>query len=80
MARNSVAARMDAVVNDFAKRCRFFHEPMTRGRAHMFAMVYRLNTRQRNSVLKLKVATNCALLGGLGRIARNPPRSQPYRC
>jgi pyrroloquinoline quinone (PQQ) biosynthesis protein C len=50
---------MDKVVNDFVARCRWFHEPMTRGRARMFAMQHRLNTRQRNSVLKLKVATNC---------------------
>jgi pyrroloquinoline quinone (PQQ) biosynthesis protein C len=47
------------VVNDFVARCRWFHEPMTRGRARMFVMQHRLNTRQRNSVLKLKVATNC---------------------
>jgi pyrroloquinoline quinone (PQQ) biosynthesis protein C len=50
---------MDKVVNDFVARCRWFHEPMTRGRARMFVMQHRLNTRQRNSVLKLKVATNC---------------------
>jgi pyrroloquinoline quinone (PQQ) biosynthesis protein C len=50
---------MDRVVNDFVARCRWFHEPMTRGRARMFALQHRLNTRQRNSVLKLKVATNC---------------------
>ena len=55
----NVVARMDKVVNDFVARCRWFHEPMTRGRARMFAMQHRLNTRQRNSVLKLKVATNC---------------------
>ena len=52
-------ARMDRVVNEFVARCRWFHEPMTRGRAKMFVMQHRLNTRQRNSVLKLKVATNC---------------------
>jgi pyrroloquinoline quinone (PQQ) biosynthesis protein C len=52
-------ARMDRVVNDFVARCRYFHEPMTRGRARMFVLQHRLNTRQRNSVLKLKVATNC---------------------
>lgn len=52
-------ARLDGVVNDFVARCRYFHEPMTKGRARMFAMQHRLNTRQRNSVLKLKVATNC---------------------
>jgi pyrroloquinoline quinone (PQQ) biosynthesis protein C len=50
---------MDRVVNDFVGRCRYFHEPMTKGRARMFARQHRLNTRQRNSVLKLKVATNC---------------------
>ena len=55
----SVVARMDKVVNAFVARCRWFHEPMTKGRARMFAMQHRLNTRQRNSVLKLKVATNC---------------------
>jgi pyrroloquinoline quinone (PQQ) biosynthesis protein C len=51
---------MDRVVNEFVARCRWFHEPMTRGRAKMFVMQHRLNTRQRNSVLKLKVATNCS--------------------
>jgi pyrroloquinoline quinone (PQQ) biosynthesis protein C len=55
----SVVARMDKVVNEFVARCRWFHEPMTRGRARMFASQHRLNTRQRNSVLKLKVAANC---------------------
>ena len=50
---------MDAVVDAFVSRCRFFREPLTAGRARMFAMQHRLNTRQRNSVLKLKVATNC---------------------
>jgi pyrroloquinoline quinone (PQQ) biosynthesis protein C len=55
-----VVARMDRAVNAFVARCRWFHEPMTRGRARMFALQHRLNTRQRNSVLKLKVATNCS--------------------
>ena len=55
----SVTARMDKVVNDFVARCRWFHEPLTKGRARMFALQHRLNTRQRNSVLKLKVAANC---------------------
>ena len=35
-AKKSVVARMDAVVNDFVRRCRYFHEPMTVGRARMF--------------------------------------------
>jgi len=55
----SVVSRMDRVVDAFVARCRWFHQPLTRGRARMFAMQHRLNTRQRNSVLKLKVATNC---------------------
>ena len=55
----SVVSRMDKVVNAFVERCRWFHEPMTKGRARMFALQHRLNTRQRNSVLKLKVAANC---------------------
>jgi pyrroloquinoline quinone (PQQ) biosynthesis protein C len=50
---------MDRVVNAFVARCRWFREPLNEGRAKMFAMQHRLNTRQRNSVLKLKVATNC---------------------
>jgi pyrroloquinoline quinone (PQQ) biosynthesis protein C len=56
----SVVARMDRAVDAFAARCRWFREPMTRGRARIFAQQHRLNTRQRNSVLKLKVATNCS--------------------
>jgi pyrroloquinoline quinone (PQQ) biosynthesis protein C len=55
----SVVSRMDKVVNAFVARCRWFHEPLTKGRARTFALQHRLNTRQRNSVLKLKVATNC---------------------
>jgi pyrroloquinoline quinone (PQQ) biosynthesis protein C len=55
----NVVSRMDKVVNAFVARCRWFHEPLTKGRARMFALQHRLNTRQRNSVLKLKVATNC---------------------
>src|SRR3989442_1385603 len=59
MAKKSVLARLDRVVDDFSRRTRYFHEEMTKGRARMFAMQHRLNTRERNSVLKLKVATNC---------------------
>jgi len=57
--RRSVVARLDAVVEDFCLRTRFFREPLTRGRAMMFVMQHRLNSRHRNSVLKLRVATNC---------------------
>ena len=57
--RNAVVRRLDAEVDDFVRRTRFFREPMTRGRAFMFVLQHRQNTRQRNSVLKLRVATNC---------------------
>jgi pyrroloquinoline quinone (PQQ) biosynthesis protein C len=59
MAKDAVIARLDAVVDDFSRRVRYFQEPMTQSRARMFVKQHRLNTRQRNSVLKLKVATNC---------------------
>ena len=55
---NGVIARLDAEVDDFSSRTRYFSEPMTPGRARMFVLQHRLNTRQRNSVLKLRVATN----------------------
>jgi len=58
-AANSAVTRLDRVVDDFVRRCRFFHEPMTSGRAAMFVLQHRQNTRYRNSVLKLRVATNC---------------------
>ena len=29
---------MDRVVNEFVARCRWFHEPLTQGRAKMFAL------------------------------------------
>ena len=51
--------RLDREVDSFVRRTRFFNEALTPGRARMFVMQHRLNTRQRNSVLKLKVATNC---------------------
>jgi pyrroloquinoline quinone (PQQ) biosynthesis protein C len=56
-----VVTRLDAVVDAFARRARFFREPMTPGRARTFVRQHRLNTRQRNSVLKLRVATNCPI-------------------
>lgn len=58
-ATRSVIARLDDVVDAFAKRTRFFKEELTANRARMFVLQHRLNTRQRNSVLKLRVATNC---------------------
>jgi pyrroloquinoline quinone (PQQ) biosynthesis protein C len=57
-ARN-VVARLDAEVDDFVRRTRYFREKLTRGRAQMFVLQHRQNSRHRNSVLKLRVATNC---------------------
>src|SRR6059058_6550319 len=54
-----VLVRLDRVVDEFSRRTRFFNEPMTKSRARSFVLQHRLNTRERNSVLKLKVATNC---------------------
>jgi pyrroloquinoline quinone (PQQ) biosynthesis protein C len=55
----AVVAGLDAEVDDFVRRTRFFRDKLTRGRATMFVLQHRQNTRQRNSVLKLRVATNC---------------------
>jgi pyrroloquinoline quinone (PQQ) biosynthesis protein C len=60
-ARDRVVERLDEVVDAFARRARFFSEPLTPGRARTFVRQHRLNTRQRNSVLKLRVATNCPI-------------------
>ncbi len=57
--QDPVIRRLDTVVDDFCRRTRFFKEPMTKGKARMFVLQHRLNNRHRNSVLKLKVATNC---------------------
>lgn len=59
MSDQNVVARMDAVVDAFSKRNRLLNEPLTESRAKMFVYQHRQNTRFRNSVCKLKVATNC---------------------
>lgn len=58
MSTKSVIAGIDKAVHNFVKHNRMLNEPLTKGRAHAFVMQHRLNTRQRNSVLKLRVATN----------------------
>jgi pyrroloquinoline quinone (PQQ) biosynthesis protein C len=58
MSSRKVLAKLDKVVDEFSTNCRFFNEEITPGRAKMFVLQHRLNTRQRNSVLKLRVATN----------------------
>ena len=59
MSAKSVIAGLDKAVDEFSKNNRLINEPLTIGRAHAFVMQHRQNTRQRNSVLKLRVATNC---------------------
>src|SRR5262249_32855623 len=55
----TVLQRLDRVVDEFCRRVSYFHEPMTPRRARSFVCQHRLKTRQRNSILKLRVATNC---------------------
>jgi pyrroloquinoline quinone (PQQ) biosynthesis protein C len=56
---SNVIDRLDDAVNEHLEKTRFFHEPLTRGRAQAIVTQHRQNTRYRNSVLKLVVATNC---------------------
>ena len=59
MSREETIGRLDEAVDDFVKRTGIFNEDITLGRAKMFVLQHRRNTRYRNSVLKLRVATNC---------------------
>ena len=60
MASQSVIERLDVEVNDFIERCIIFREDAwTPNRCRMWVLQHRLNSRHRNSVLKLKTATNC---------------------
>ena len=62
MANQSVIERLDAEVNDFVGRCLIFREDAwTPNRCRMWVFQHRLNSRQRNSVLKLKTAINCPI-------------------
>lgn len=60
MNADAVLKKMDEAVDGFVRRTRLYVEPFTRGQAKMFVKQHRMNTRQRNSVLKLRVATNCS--------------------
>ena len=62
MGRKTIVDRLDAEVDDFAKRTKLFEEgSWTHNRCRAFVLQHRQNTRYRNSVLKLKVATNCPI-------------------
>jgi pyrroloquinoline quinone (PQQ) biosynthesis protein C len=53
-----VVQELDKLLDGFMDNTRYFNEPYNVGRAQMFVFQHRQNTRYRNSVLKLKVATN----------------------
>ena len=58
----SVIERLDAEVSAFVSRCLIFKEDAwTKNRCRMWVYQHRLNSRHRNSVLKLKTATNCPI-------------------
>jgi pyrroloquinoline quinone (PQQ) biosynthesis protein C len=61
MGGSDVIARLDTIVTEYLDRVRYFHEPITLGRAQTFVLQQWKNNRQRNSVLKLKVAANCPI-------------------
>ncbi|HXF33962.1 MAG TPA: iron-containing redox enzyme family protein [Candidatus Acidoferrales bacterium] len=55
----SVLDRLDSVVDRYCKENRYYNTVHTREVAKMFVKQHRLNTRIRNSQMKLAVATNC---------------------
>jgi pyrroloquinoline quinone (PQQ) biosynthesis protein C len=59
MTPETILKKLDAIVDVHATRVRLYLEEPTMARARMFVGQHRLNTRQRNSVLKLRVASNC---------------------
>jgi pyrroloquinoline quinone (PQQ) biosynthesis protein C len=62
MAQKNVIDRLDQEVNDFVNRTLIYKEDAwTKNRCRAFVLQHRQNTRHRNSVLKLKVATNCPI-------------------
>jgi pyrroloquinoline quinone (PQQ) biosynthesis protein C len=56
-----VIERMDAVVDQYCKENRFYAAYPSPAMARMWIKQHRLNTRVRNSVMKLAVATNCPI-------------------
>jgi pyrroloquinoline quinone (PQQ) biosynthesis protein C len=56
-----VIARLDEVVDEYCKSNRFYAAYPTPEMAKMWIKQHRLNTRIRNSVMKLAVATNCPI-------------------
>ena len=58
MSHATVTERLDQVVDEFATRTKVFHQEFNPEGAKLFVQQHRLNSRYRNSVLKLRVATN----------------------
>jgi len=62
MAQKAVIDGLDIAVNEFVNRTLIFKDDAwTKNRCRAFVLQHRQNTRHRNSVLKLKVATNCPI-------------------
>ena len=62
MAKSSILERLDSEVERFVSDCAIFPEDAwTPNRCKAWVMQHRLNSRYRNSVLKLKTATNCPI-------------------
>ncbi|MBK17485.1 MAG: hypothetical protein CMM52_01420 [Rhodospirillaceae bacterium] len=62
MAQKNVIDRLDQEVDDFVNRTLIYEgNAWTKNRCRAFVLQHRQNTRHRNSVLKLKVATNCPI-------------------
>ena len=59
MKSDIILKKMDEIVDRYARECKLTAQDFNLGRAHTFVKQHRMNTRQRNSVLKLRVATNC---------------------
>lgn len=56
-----VLARLDEVVDEYCRENRFYNTVLGRETAKMWVKQHRLNTRIRNSQMKLAVATNCPI-------------------
>ncbi len=62
MVKNNVIEGLDNAVNAFVSRTLIFQDDAwMKNRCRAFVLQHRQNNRHRNSVLKLKVATNCPI-------------------
>jgi pyrroloquinoline quinone (PQQ) biosynthesis protein C len=59
MSAGDVLQRLDEIVDAYCKSNLYQQEELTLARARSFVKQHCLNTRHRNSVSKLRVATNC---------------------